>query len=88
MATIAETPVGRAAAVDVLSGTDRAHAIDRWIFVFMAAWFIAIVLAGFIPDSLDKIEMVRTGERPPFPLVLHAPAAAAGTTPSAPRAGA
>ena len=56
---------------DILSGTPRAHAIDRWIFVFMAAWFIAIVLAGFIPDSLMKIEMVRTGQRPPFPLVLH-----------------
>ena len=50
---------------DLLSGTPRAHAIDRWIFVFMAAWFIAIVLAGFIPDSLMKIEMVRTGQRPP-----------------------
>jgi hypothetical protein len=56
---------------DVLSGTPRAHAVDRWIFVFMAAWFIAIVLAGFIPDSLMKIEAVRAGERPPFPLVLH-----------------
>jgi hypothetical protein len=56
---------------DFLSGTPRAHAIDRWIFVFMAAWYIAIVLAGFIPDSLTKIEMVRAGERPPFPLVLH-----------------
>jgi hypothetical protein len=56
---------------DLLSGTPRAHAIDRWIFVFMAAWFIAIVLAGFIPDSLIKVEMVRTGQRPPFPLVLH-----------------
>ena len=56
---------------DMLSGTPRAHAIDRWIFVFMAAWFIGVVLAGFIPDSLMKIEMVRTGQRPPFPLVLH-----------------
>lgn len=56
---------------DFLSGTPRAHAIDRWIFVFMAGWFIAIVLAGFIPDSLMKIEMVRAGQRPPFPLVLH-----------------
>jgi hypothetical protein len=55
----------------MLSGTPRAHAIDRWIFVFMAAWFIGIVLAGFIPDSLMKIEMVRAGQRPPFPLVLH-----------------
>lgn len=57
--------------IDVLSGTPRAHAIDRWIFVFMAVWFIAIVLTGFIPDSLMKIEMVRSGARPPFPLVMH-----------------
>jgi hypothetical protein len=56
---------------DVLSGTPRASGLDRWIFVVMAAWFIAIVLIGFIPDSLMKIEMVRTGARPPFPLVLH-----------------
>ena len=56
---------------DYLSGTPRAHAIDRWIFVFMAAWYTAIVLAGFIPDSLMKIEMVRTGQRAPFPMVLH-----------------
>lgn len=45
--------------------------MDRWIFVFMAMWFIAIVLAGFIPDSLMKIEMVKAGAKPPFPLVLH-----------------
>ena len=63
---------------DRLSGTPRAHAIDRWIFVFMAAWFIAIVLAGFIPDSLMKVEMVRTGQRPPFPLVLHVHAVVMG----------
>ena len=37
----------------------------------MAAWFIAIVLAGFIPDSLQKIGLVQTGQRAPFPLVLH-----------------
>ena len=63
---------------DLLSGTPRAHAIDRWIFVFMAAWFIAIVLAGFIPDSLMKIEMVRAGQRAPFPMVLHMHAVAMG----------
>jgi hypothetical protein len=37
----------------------------------MAAWFIAIVLAGFIPDSLMKMEAVQAGQRPPFPIVLH-----------------
>ena len=71
MATIAQPIAARQRLPDALSGTPRAHAIDRWIFVFMAAWFIAIVLAGFIPDSLMKIEMVRTGQRAPFPLVLH-----------------
>lgn len=71
MATIADTLGLTERRPDVLSGTPRAHAIDRWIFVGMAAWFIAIVLAGFIPDSLMKLGLVRAGLRPPFPLVLH-----------------
>jgi hypothetical protein len=71
MATIAQGFAGNDSRIDVLSGTPRAHAIDRWIFVFMAAWFIAIVLTGFIPDSIMKVGMVRAGERPPFPPVLH-----------------
>jgi hypothetical protein len=71
MATLAETLGFKERRPDALSGTPRAHAIDRWIFVFMAAWFIAIVLAGFIPDSLMKIGMVKAGARPAFPLVLH-----------------
>lgn len=45
--------------------------IDRWIWVFMAALFIAIVLAGFVPDSIAMVEMVRAGAMPPFPPVLH-----------------
>src|SRR5215218_5499467 len=71
MATVAGTPGLTEPTRDVLSGTPRAHAVDRWIFVFMAAWFIVIVLAGFIPDSLMKVGMVKAGARPPFPLVLH-----------------
>ena len=71
MATVTGTFGAEERRRDLLSGTPRAHAVDRWIFVFMAAWFIAIVLAGFIPDSLMKVEMVRTGQRPPFPIVLH-----------------
>jgi hypothetical protein len=71
MATIAQTFGGRNQRSDALSGTPRAHAIDRWIFVFMAVWYITIVLTGFIPDSLAKIDLVRTGQRPPFPLVMH-----------------
>ena len=71
MATVAEIFPAKERRADALSGTPRAHAIDRWIFVFMAAWFIAITLAGFIPDSIMKIGMVRAGTRPPFPIVLH-----------------
>src|SRR5205085_3381891 len=57
--------------IDVLSGTPRAHSIDRWIFVGMAVWFIAIVVVGFVPDSMMKVALVKAGVRPPFPLVLH-----------------
>lgn len=71
MATVAAPVIANERRLDVLSGTPRAQAIDRWIFVVMAGWFIVIVLTGFIPDSLMKIEMVRTGARPPFPMVLH-----------------
>ena len=71
MATIAERFVGRDRRPDLLSGTPRAGFIDRWIFVFMAVWFIALVLTGFIPDSLTKIAAVQAGKRPPFPLVMH-----------------
>lgn len=56
---------------DFLTGTPRAHGIDRWIFVLMAAWFIVLALTGFVPDSFIKVAMVERGIRPPFPLVLH-----------------
>lgn len=64
---------------DALSGTARAHGLDRWIFVLMAAWFIMLALIGFIPDSVMKVEMVRAGLRPPFPPVLHVHAVLMGS---------
>lgn len=79
MATVAGKIVHHESRSDMLSGTPRAHAIDRWIFVFMASWFIAIVLTGFIPDAIMKVRMVETGQRPPFPLVLHMHAVAMGS---------
>ena len=45
--------------------------VDRWIWVFMAALLIAVVLTGFIPDSLEMIGAVQSGRRPPLPIVLH-----------------
>jgi hypothetical protein len=37
----------------------------------MAGLFLVTVLIGFIPDSLMKIGMIRAGQRPPFPPILH-----------------
>ena len=79
MATVAGRIAFKERRPDVLSGTPRAHAIDRWIFVFMAAWFILIVLVGFIPDSIGKVAAVQAGQRPPFPMVLHMHAVVMGT---------
>src|SRR5690348_10054399 len=56
---------------DRLTGHSRTNVIDRWIYVFTAASFIAIVLTGFIPDSLAKIAAVQAGVHPPFPIILH-----------------
>lgn len=79
MATVASAFSFKERRSDLLSGTPRAHSIDRWIFVFMAAWFIVVVLTGFIPDSVMKIGMVRAGARPPFPPALHVHAVLMGS---------
>lgn len=79
MATVAGTSPLRQRRPDLLSGTPRAHAIDRWIFVAVAAWFIAIVLTGFVPDAIMKVGLVATGQRPPFPIVMHMHAVAMGS---------
>lgn len=79
MATVADRFSFKEHRPDLLSGTPRAHAIDRWIFVGMAAWFIAIVLVGFIPDAMMKVAMVKAGARPPFPPVLHMHAVVMGS---------
>lgn len=71
MATVAGKFFQAGPRTDALSGTPRAHAIDRWIYVFTAASFVAITLVGFIPDSMMKVGMVRAGARPPFPIVMH-----------------
>ena len=77
MATLAHPPLRDAR--DRLCGTPRVHGLDRWIFVVTAALYIVIVLVGFIPDSLMKIEMVKAGQRAPFPPILHAHAVLMGS---------
>lgn len=79
MATVAGQLTFKERRRDRLSGTPRAHALDRWIFVITALWFVAIVLIGFIPDSLMKVAAVEAGQRPPFPLVMHMHAALMGS---------
>jgi hypothetical protein len=79
MATVAGNISLKERRPDALSGTPRAHSVDRWIFVAMAAWFILIVLGGFIPDAIMKVEMVRAGTRPPFPPILHVHAVLMGS---------
>jgi hypothetical protein len=59
-------------------GRAYAPAIDRWIWVFMAASFIVYTLIGFVPDSLAKLAAVDAGQRPPFPPVMHAHAVLMG----------
>lgn len=71
MASVATALSGAAKRPDELSGTPRAGFVDRWIYVFTAASYIVITLTGFIPDSLEKVALVRSGGRPPFPTVLH-----------------
>lgn len=78
MTTIDQASAVGGARPDVLTG-ERTAFIDRWIYVFMAVGFIAIVLVGFIPDSMTQVAAVQTGQRPPFPVVLHVHAALMGT---------
>src|SRR3982750_4137403 len=79
MATMAGKFGSSGVRAGALWGTLRAHAIDRGIFVPMAAWFIVITLTGFIPDAMMKVGMVKAGARPPFPMVLHMHAVLMGT---------
>jgi hypothetical protein len=78
MATLAQSfiPTDR---VDYLSGTPRAHAVARWLYVFMAALLVVVTLIGFIPDSFTKMATVADGSRLPFPMILHVHAALMGS---------
>lgn len=71
MATVLPRPAVDDRPIDALSGTPRAFALDRWIYVVTATGFIVITLTGFIPDSLTKLALIEAGQRPPFPLVAH-----------------
>lgn len=61
------------------SGGSWVTFVSRWIYVFMAGLFIVTVFAGFVPDSLGKMEDVAAGRRPPFPPILHVHAVLMGS---------
>ena len=71
--------INHAQALDLPTRPNVAATVDRWIWVFMAAFFIAITLTGFVPDLLGKLAMVRAGARPPFPPALHVHAVLMGS---------
>jgi len=79
MAMALDTSEAAAFSPDRLSGTSRTHVIDRWIYVFTAACLIAVVFAGFLPDSFAKVAAVEAGKRAPFPLILHVHAVLMGS---------
>ena len=47
-----------------------ARVIDRWIYVFMTAWFVVIVLVGFIPDWLTSVSAIKAGQSQPFTPIM------------------
>src|SRR3954468_5179943 len=79
MATVASPNVIKERKPDLLSGTPRAHALDRWIFVVQAVFFIVLVLAGFIPDAVGMVAAASAGLRPPLPMILHVHAVVMGS---------
>ncbi len=78
MATVADGQLTRSPARPSAEAGLTAF-VDRWIWTFMAGLFLAVVLVGFIPDSLTKLAALRAGTRPPFPPVLHVHAVLTGS---------
>lgn len=66
------------ATANTLSAPPQYRELSPWVFVFMAALFLVTALAGFIPDSLRKIDLVAAGQRPPFPVIMHVHAVLSG----------
>ncbi|MFZ9394869.1 MAG: hypothetical protein ACO25F_02265 [Erythrobacter sp.] len=47
-------------------GPSLSGIIDRWIYVMMVVFLIAVILIGFVPDSFTRMAAIQAGERPPF----------------------
>src|SRR5690606_5237590 len=55
------------------------HFADRWIWVLMATLFVLTALAGFIPRSLHRLELIAAGEQSSFAPIVHVHAVATGS---------
>ena len=64
VATIAENHAATKSRTDILSGTPRAGAVDRWIYVFTAASFVVTPWSGH-SRSLMRMAAIEAGERRP-----------------------
>ena len=68
---------------EALAAADSARAenrdLDRWFFAAVAVFFFITVLLGFVPSSIDKLNAVAAGARPPIPLAQHAHAVVMGS---------
>jgi hypothetical protein len=51
---------------------------ERWFYAAMTLLFFTIALTGFIPTSIEKIDAVQAGQRPPFPWFMHVHAVVMG----------
>lgn len=67
-----------AIAGSIAASRPQSRITEQQIFVFTAALFVALTLAGFVPSSIAKVQAVEAGARPPFPVVLHVHAALMG----------
>jgi hypothetical protein len=72
-----ETPMN-AVAESMAATLPQFRISERRVFVLLAALFVVLTLAGFVPSSMDKIQAVQAGQRPPFPPILHVHAALMG----------
>lgn len=48
-----------------------AEAVDRWFYVGMTVLLIAVILVGFLPDSVKQLGGIDSGERMPFLWQAH-----------------
>jgi hypothetical protein len=79
VATAAEKIIGIGSTKPAHDAPAIVRFVDRWLYVIMAALFVATALAGFVPASIFKVTAMQAGERPWFPPVAHVHALLMGT---------